>query len=377
MAKTKNIEVDEKFQKKSEEFIENMNSDMRFKSEFIGDDMLFDWVKEIEFACPYIDNIIRNPKLTLVNEEDVVKIEKAKKISVTSIKDLSKHTHYIEKIDEKTNEVSPSKILIERREETFNTYENRFIYTLIYNLLRFIMRKESLLEDIRAKSDKVLEYAASTDVGNERVNIELKVSSRDLPKNQTSDDFDNEILSILARVKKIKDYIISWRRSEFIETLERDHASFVVPPIKKTNMILKNPNFQIAMKLWEFLQTYDYKDNEDFREGLDTEGDNDLRGVLDDAFLMSYFVFDSVSLTKKEQKEKLSKYAVIMLSKQVQRVVSILLRSGIKITEDDLLDMISVEIKNEQTQRLVDSTDVKKKFKNAIDEYFERIKDYL
>lgn len=377
MAKTKNIEVDEKFQKKSEEFIENMNSDMRFKSEFIGDDMLFDWVKEIEFACPYIDNIIRNPKLTLVNEEDVVKIEKAKKISVTSVKDLSKHTHYIEKIDEKTNEVSPSKILIERREETLNTYENRFIYTLIYNLLRFIMRKESLLEDIRAKSDKVLEYAASTDVGNERVNIELKVSSRDLPKNQTSDDFDNEILSILARVKKIKDYIISWRRSEFIETLERDHASFVVPPIKKTNMILKNPNFQIAMKLWEFLQTYDYKDNEDFREGLDTEGDNDLRGVLDDAFLMSYFVFDSVSLTKKEQKEKLSKYAVIMLSKQVQRVVSILLRSGIKITEDDLLDMISVEIKNEQTQRLVDSTDVKKKFKNAIDEYFERIKDYL
>lgn len=377
MANVKNIVVDEKLKKKSEAFIEKIGSEMHFKSEFASDSMLFDWVNEIEFACPYIDNIIRNPKLTLINEDDVVKIEKAKKITVASVKDLSKHTHFIEKIDKKTNEVHPSKILIERREETFNTYENRFIYTLIHNLLRFIMRKESLLEDIKAKSDKVLEYAASTDVGNEKVNIELKISSKDIPKGKNANDFDNEIDSIISRLQKIKDYITSWRRSEFIDSLDNDHVSFVVSPIRKTNMILKNPNFQIAMKLWEFLQTYDYKDNEDSREGLDTEGDNVLKGVLDDSFLMSYFVLDSICSSKKEQKEKLSRYAVIMISKQLQRVVSILLNNGIKISDEELLDMISIEMQNEQSKRLVDSADVKKKFKNVMEEYLERTQDYL
>jgi hypothetical protein len=109
MTKVSEVDVSEQLKKKSELFTKNINSNMYFQSEFTNDSMSFKWVDEIEFACPYIDNIIKNPKLALINEEDVVKIEKAKKITVASVKDLSKHTHYIEKIDEKTEEVQPSK----------------------------------------------------------------------------------------------------------------------------------------------------------------------------------------------------------------------------------------------------------------------------
>ncbi len=371
------IDVDGKLKGKSETFINKVNSNMYFESDLSSDLMSFDWLNEIEFACPYIDNVVRNPKFTLTKEEEVVKIEKAKKITVASIKDLSSHTHYIEKIDPVTQEVKPSKILITRYEDTFNTYENRFLYTLIDNLIRFVMKKESQLNHFESKNSKTLEYAASTFTDKENVKIELKISSDEIPKGNEDNEFENEIKSIKKRLRRIRDYFTSWKRSEFIESLEKERVSLVTPPIKKTNTILKNPNFQIAMKLWEFLQRYDEKDSQGSKESLNTSGDNVLRGILDDSFLMNYVVLDSISSSRREQKEKLSKYAIVMLNQQIQRAVSILINNGIKITEEEILAMIANEMKIEKNKRLIGSTDVKKKFKSAIEEYLERTQDFV
>ncbi len=377
MTKALKLDNAEKLKEKSDIFIKSMSSDMHFKSELAMDSVSFDWVDRIEAACPYVDNIIRNPKLALINESDVVKIEKARKITVESVKDLSKHTHYIDKIDAKTNEVHPSRILVLRREETYNTYENRFIYTLITNLSRFLMKKEAFLEDFDTRSDKTLEYVGSTNTNSERLNIELKISSKELPQGQNGNNFENEIDSIRKRVKKIRDYINSWRRNEFMTSLDKAHVAFVIPPIKKTNMILKNPNFQIAMKLWEFLQNYDSKDDNSSKESVDNSGDDILKGILDDSFLMDYFVLDSIHSSRKEQKEKLASYAIVMIKKQVQRAVSLLLNSGIDISDEQIIAMVANEIKSEKSKRLVGSNDVKKKFKSAMDEYLERTQDCL
>jgi hypothetical protein len=377
MAKNLNISADDKLNEKSETFMKNMHSNMYFKSELASDSMSFDWVNEIEFACPYIDNIVKNPKTALVKEESVVKIEKAKKTSVASIKDLSRHTQYIEKINKVTNEVQPAKILITFNEDTFNTYENRFIFTLIDNILRFMSRKEKLLEGFESKNDKSLEYAATTIANGERINIELKVNSNEIPKENSGNDFEKEIDTVKLRIKKIKDYITSWKRSEFFTSLEKAHVSFVTPPIKKTNMILKNPNFQIAMRLWGFLQTYDTNDKEASKDNLDTTGDNIVKGILDDSFLMDFFVLDSISSSKRMQKEKLSKYAIIMFNQQIQRAVSLLLNSGIKISDEEILSMVAKKIENEKNQRLSGCADVKKKFKDVMDDYLERIQDYF
>lgn len=377
MAKSQKIIADEKLYEKSELFRDNISSEMFFKSELISDLMTFDWLDEIELSCVYIDNIIRNPKVTLINEESVVKIEKAKKITVDSVKDLSRHTQFIDKIDAVTNEVQPSKILIVYPEETFNTYENRFVYTLIDNLNRFVEKKESLLESYESKSTKSLEYAASTTTDTERINVEIKIDANQLPKGKSEADFEDEIAAIRLRVKKIRDYLNSWFRSEMMKSLSKAHVAFIIPPIKRTNLILKNPNYQIAMRLWGFLQSYDDNHGDGSKEGLDTSGDNLLKGILNDSFLLDYFVLDSICSSKRKQKEQLTKYAIIMVRQQLQRIIEILLNSGITISDEEILSMISSEIKNQKSRILIGSTDVKKKFKSAIDEYLERTQDYL
>ena len=371
------IEVNEERQKKTKTFLNKIESDMHFNSDYTGDLLSFDWLDEIEKACPFIDIIVRIPKIALIKEEEVVKIEKSKKITVASVKDLTKHSDYINKFDKKNDNVEPKKILDVRSEETFNIYENRFLYTLINDMDKFIYEKEKLLDNFVVRDNKSLEYTASTVTTNEKVNVEIKVVSESLPTSKVDDDIKEELKKIKARLKRVKEYIGSWQKSEMIKSLEKAHVPFINPPIKKTNLILKNPNFRIAVTLWEYLNNYDYEDRDEEKDNIDNNGNDILKGFLDHSFLIDYFVMDSMTAYKREQKKNMSKYAVILLTEEIRRIVSLLLSSGYKITDEELLNMIAKEINKEKSERLVGVDDVKKKFKSALDEYLERVQDYL
>ena len=139
-------------------------------------------------------------------------------------------------------------------------------------------------------------------------------------------------------------------------------------------MILKNPNFQMAVKLWDFILNY-VKDESKKSKSLDTSGNETLRKMLDDSFLMDYFVLDSICSTRKDQREKLTQYAMIMIMEQVERAMEILLNNGIKVTEEQLLSLVSIEINNGRSRSELGSTDIKNKFKQEMDEYLKKVQD--
>ena len=361
MGKTISLTVDENLKNKSNNFIKNIKSGMNIKSDLSSDINSLEWLEIIEEVCPYLHNIVRTPKVALVSESEVTKIEKARKTSVDTVKDLSKHTDYIDKIDPETGDVLPSKLLVVFREEKFNTYENRFIYTLILNLLRFLTEKEEMLKDLKPKNEKTLEYSASTSNGKERVKVDFKISTKPTRLTDEDNDLEKEINSVKKRIEKMKKFVNSWLASELITSLQKQHAVLVMPPIKKTNLILKNPNFQMATKLWDFLYNVDDGDKKNIN-GLSSNGDDILRSILDDSFLMDYYVLDSVSINKKDQKDKICKYALLMIMNQVQRAVDILLKNGIKITEQELMKLLSAEIDKKTNITQIGSNDIKKKF---------------
>ena len=376
MGKAISLEVDEDLKNKSDKFTKNIKSDMHLTSDLNSDDISFEWLDLVEEVCPYLDNIVRNPKVSLVSESEVRKIEKAKKTSAESVKDLTKHTDYIDKIDPVTGDVLPSRILVVFREETFNTYENRFIYTLILNLFRFITEKEKLLNDLKPKNEKKLEYSAITTNGKEKISVDLKISTKPSRSGESENSLKKELNSVLKRISKMKKFINSWFASEYITTLQKQHASLVSPPIKKTNLILKNPNFQMATKLWDYLYSIDeIKKNK--AKGIDSHGDKILKSILDDSFLMDYYVLDSVSLNKNLQNEKTEKYALLMIVNQVQRVIDILLQNGIKINEKELLKLLSLEINKKTNASQLGSSEIKNKFKKEMDEYLARANKLL
>ena len=370
-------EIDENVKRKKNKFLKSLDSNMYFKSTFLGDSLSFEWIDKIEFSCPYLDIIVRNPKLTLIKEERVVNVEKSKKITVESIKDLSRHTNFISKFDKKSNSVEPSKILNVFSEETFNIYENRFLYTLIKQVENFILKKEEELKNFKFNDSKLLEYSATSKTDFEKVNIELSLTSESFPDEKPNPKINNEIKVVKARIKRIKDYIRSWNNSELFKELEKAHITLINPPIKKTNILLKNPNFQIAVRLWDYLQKYDLQERNNQRPDIEQVGKNPLQDFIDHSFLIDFFVLDSISKTKKEQKEKMSKYAILLLTEEIERTIRLLNNMGITVDVESILSMVVKNLKNEKNERLIGVDDVKKKFKNAMDEYLERMQDVL
>ena len=378
MAKKKESknDIDESLKKKKDIFIDKINSNMHYVSDFDSKSFSFEWLDQIEYACPFIDTIVRIPKLALIKEELLVKAEKSKKITVESVKDLAKHPNYIEEKDEKTNEYKPKQILNVINEETYNIYENRFLYTLINQMEEFVLTKEDELKNFTLHEDKSLEYSASTVTDYENVNIEMRVTSKTFPSNNLDKKLKDEIRKAKARIKKVKSYISSWHVSPMFKELGHLHVKFIKPPIRKTNIILKNTNFQVASKLFDYLQNIASKEDTSNIDNLEKEKDP-IQAFLDHSFLIDFCVLDSVAKTKREQKEKMSQYALLLLKEEIHRTMSLLLSCGIEVTDDEIIRMVTDELKREKTKRVVGEDDVKKKFKSAVDEYLERMQDYL
>ena len=169
---------------KVKKFIDSAESSLKVQSEkkYVTRDV--EWMNLIEEVIPHLDHVFRTPNRFIQNEEEIVKIEQARKVSVETIKHLSKNTNFIQTVDE-NGDVIPSKLLNVRKEETYNTYENRLAYTLIQNMKFFINKRKKSLEeslgmgkDDENKDNKQLEYNAKSKLNDEDVDINVSISSK-------------------------------------------------------------------------------------------------------------------------------------------------------------------------------------------------------
>ena len=60
------------------------------------------WVEAIENGLLHLDNVLRNPRRTIEDVEEIVPIALSRKITVESVKHLAQHTDLIQNIDKKT-----------------------------------------------------------------------------------------------------------------------------------------------------------------------------------------------------------------------------------------------------------------------------------
>ena len=369
-------DIDTNLKNKKDKFNQNIESDIVFKSNYLGDVLNIQWLDEIERICPNIDTIVRKAKFSLIKETEVVKMERSKNVTVDSIKDLAKHSNYIEKFNPDKNEVMPTKILNVKSEETFNIYENRFLYTLINCMDTFIYNREEELKDLTINDEKYFVYKGKSSIGTENILIDLKITSVINNSNDIDKKVKEELKVLFKRIKRVKEYISSWKKSEMYSALEKARVALINPPIKKTNVILKNPNFQLAVWLWDYLRVYDLNDNENIRENMNKER-NELTKFVDQSFLKNFCVLDSISNLKSNQKHKMTDYLVLLLLDEIQSTLDMLKSCGYDISDDELFSLLMKENQKKKVHRVSSSDDVKNKFMSAMDEYLERVQDYL
>ena len=110
---------------------------------------------------------------------------------------------------------------------------------------------------------------------------------------------------------------------------------------------------------------------------MESDGTKVLLSYLDDAFLTSYFVLDSISKKKKEEKQKICEYSVILLSELVFKTITLLRTNGYDMSTDELLSLLSTVIQKDEDKRLIGTEDIKKKFESEIEEFLEKTRKSL
>lgn len=321
-----------------EEFLDAIDSKLEVKNKFRKVIYDYSWLEKMEDAMYYLDNIMRNPKKFIINEEEVVKIEKARKVTVESIRHLTQHTSYIQEFDQKSGEVKPSKILNINKEEDYDMYENRFIYTLLVNMKMFIARVSGdCINGSNMVSNKNIKYSAVTKINSEKVGIDINLNATDSKGLNPS---SKNGLSIAQRIDKVNLQIANCMNSDLIKNLEKAHVTFVRSPIKRTNVILKNPNFQKAMELWTFLESYDF--NNVIEENVDDEYEDvsTFRDTMNDSFLLDYLVMNEMlnNGNSKYDDGEVSKY-------YINKIIKTFVDNNNDFNEDDFVKMLRDEFR--------------------------------
>ena len=355
-----------------EEFTNKINSTLKVNIDKKISKKDFEWIDMMGFTINYLDNILRCPNRFIVNEEEIVKIEQAKKVSVETIKHSSKNTNFIQTVDEKTGDVTPSKLLNVRKEETYNTYENRLIYTLIQNMKRFIKKqKESLFLETNEKqndnrNNKTFEYFAETDVEDEQIEINLSLNSR---LNPLSKKESENLQDVFAKIQEIEGKITGLEATEVYKALVKEHVIEVKDPVKKTNVILKNVNFQYAMKLWEYLKENLEDKNQDIEEKKEYEDNSELKKMVDESFLLNYITLKTLD-DDIEEKQDTNKEIQDMI---VDQMIDKMLELNENLSEEQLQKLIANKYEIVKYKKIAVIKEVQKIFKEHIRQYMNKI----
>jgi len=328
------------------------------------------WIEKMEFTIPYIENILGSPTKLIVNEEEVVKIEKIKKVTVESIKHLSRNAGFIEEV-EKNGDVKPGKLLNVFKEETLNTYENRFIYTLIQKMKAIVVReKNKLLKEKLASSKefKQIDYQGKSYNGKNKVDIQIIMTSSAEESTKRTD----EIKDMIDKLKILEKRIGNLMLTATYQTLEKQNVQIVTPPLKKNNVILKNVNFQYAAKLWDFL--INKMENVKVGGMQNTVKKYKEKGkskqLIDETFLLDYLIIQSI-----ENPEIKNKHKKEIIEQLIANIVERTIDVNESITEEQLKNLVSKQYKIIKYKRQASNKEVQEIFRKYISKYVLKISE--
>ncbi len=351
-------------------FNERLTSKMDVNIETNRPKSQFLWIQKMEDTGEYLDNILRNPTKLIVNEEEVVKIEKIKKVTVESIKNLAKNSSFIDDVDE-NGEVKPGKLLNVFKEETFNTYENRFIYTLVQKMLIIIKKeKDKLVKDkSKDKEFKKFDYQGKSYNGKNKVDIQIMLTA-----STESTGKSDEVKRQLDRIRALEKNIINLTLTATYQELDHAHVPLVTPPLKKTNVLLKNVNFQYAVKLWDFLITEMGKKSEENTNETKVKKYKDrgkAKKFVDETFLLDYLILECVEnpeISGKRKKELLEQ----LIANVVERTIDV----NENLTEEQLKNLVSKQYRIVKYRRTTSNKEIQEIFKKHIAKYVQKINKF-
>lgn len=209
------------------------------------------WLTVVEEGIEAIFNIVDKPRRFITTSEEVVPIALAKKITADSVRHLSQNTQFI--TTNEAGEIMPTRILNVTTEESYDLYENRFVYHLIQRLFAFVdKRTDVIFWSTGDETCNVMRMESKVDDAYEEISYKVEMT---IKNRQSLVENDNDNMDIFKRIDRVRRMSRTLRSSSFCEIM--NGCAKVHSPIQRTNLMMKDPDYRKCYQLWQFIEGYD------------------------------------------------------------------------------------------------------------------------
>ena len=209
------------------------------------------WLTVVEEGIEAIFNIVDKPRRFITTSEEVVPVALAKKITADSVRHLSQHTQFIAQNEE--GEIMPTKILNVSVEESYDLYENRFVYHLIQRLFSFVdKRTDVIFWSTGDETCNVMSMESKIDDAYEEISYKVEMT---IKNRQSVVENDMANMDLFKRIDRVRRMSRTLRASSFCDIM--NGCAKVHSPIQRTNLMMKDPDYRTCYQLWQFIESYD------------------------------------------------------------------------------------------------------------------------
>ena len=209
------------------------------------------WLTVIEDGLQAIFNIVDKPRRFITTSEEVVPVALAKKITADSVRHLSQNTQFIG--TNAAGEIQPTHVLNVTTEESYDLYENRFVYHLIQRLFAFVdKRTDVIFWSTGDEMCNVMQMESKIDDAYEEISYKVEMT---IKNRQSLVENDSDNMAVFKRIDRVRRLSRSLRNSSFCEIMQG--CAKVHSPIQRTNLMMKDPDYRTCYKLWQFIEGYD------------------------------------------------------------------------------------------------------------------------
>lgn len=209
------------------------------------------WIEKIEEGLPFIENALKESRQFILQQGEIVPIEKTKRVSRASVEHLSRHSELITRLPAPHESLTPDKLYITENIGTYAVYENRFLYMLLRELQDFISYRYRKIREITESFSAELELSREVSDGQRSIRYHLSYQESD----QTPEDLVSPQTSrTVSRIRAMQQEVDRLLKTPLMA--EVSAAPLLRPPVTRTNVLLHNPNFVAAFELYSFLTEY-------------------------------------------------------------------------------------------------------------------------
>jgi len=328
-----------------------------------------DWIKNIEEGLEFVEKAIMEERQFIRTHGEVVPIGKVKKVTRSSVEHLSRHSDFITRVPKtKADNLIPDKLYIVEKLSDYLVYENRFIYMLLSYLKDFIqMRLDNIKEKTTTYHSQMF-IDRKIELSQRHIKYHLKFNEK-LENDPFLIKQYNEI-PLVNRVENLYATVVSFLATPLMKEISK--APMIKPPVVKTNVLRMNPNFRMALRLYEYVMAYNkdgyvLEEVQKIHQPLPSELGDGIAETIELNSVLTYIETENRKDFFEKRYQESKRIQKISKDKEFQEGLRILKKRIVEMHEDPTEYIFRIEKRNvELEQDSINYTLEKEKNKELV-----------